>query len=265
MLLSRSAMKFSIVTPSLNQAAFIEATIESVLSQQGDFELEYLVADGGSSDGTLAILDRYRDRLSYASGADGGQSDALNKAFARSTGDVLAWLNSDDVYLPGALARVAETLRATGCRWCFGQCRIIDERGRETRRLVTRYKNRACRSYSRARLLEDNFISQPATFFRRDLWLEAGALDPERWYSMDYDLWLRCARLAEPRFIPEDLASFRWHGTSKSGARFREGSWEAFQTACRSATLPERGAIVRHFIRYLARVTVYGALDLVAR
>lgn len=258
-------MKISVVTPSLNQAPFIERTIESVLAQTGDFVLEYLVMDGGSTDGTLDILERYRGRAEFTVGKDDGQSDALNRGFARTTGDVLCWLNSDDMFLPGALARVAEAFRASGCRWCFGQCRIVDEDDREVRRFVTAYKNRACRRYSLSRFLEDNFVSQPAVFFSRELWEEVGPLDRSLWYSMDYDLWLRFARASEPHFIPADLANFRWHGASKSGARFRDGSWEALQTACRHARLAERGAIIRHFLRYLARLAVYGALDLMGR
>jgi glycosyltransferase involved in cell wall biosynthesis len=254
-------MKISVVTPSLNQAPFIERTIESVLAQTGDFALEYLVVDGGSTDGTLDILERYRGRLAFTAEKDDGQSDALNRGLARTTGDVLCWLNSDDTYLPGALARVAEAFQPAGRWWCFGQCRIVDVNDREIRRFVTAYKNRACRSYTLTRFLQDNFISQPAVFFSRELWNEAGPLDRSLWYSMDYDLWLRFARVSEPRFIPADLANFRWHGGSKSGARFRDGSWEAFQTACRHATLAERNAIVRHFFRYLARVAVYGGLD----
>jgi glycosyltransferase involved in cell wall biosynthesis len=93
-------MKFTIVTPSYNQGRFIERTVRSVLEQEGDFQLEYLVIDGGSTDETVSVLERYRDRLSYISEPDEGQSEAINKGFARATGDVVAWLNSDDVYLP---------------------------------------------------------------------------------------------------------------------------------------------------------------------
>jgi len=261
----RNTMKISVVTPSLNQGAFIERTIESVLAQTGDFDLEYLVADGGSTDGTREILERHRGRITFTVGQDDGQSDALNKAFAMTTGDVLCWLNSDDTYRPGALARVVEAFRSTNRRWCFGQCRIVDENDREVRRFVTAHKNRACRRYSLSRFLEENFVSQPAVFFTRELWNEAGPLDRSLWYSMDYDLWLRFGRIAEPHFIPVDLANFRWHGGSKSGARFRDGSWEAFQTACRHARRAERGAVARHFVRTLGRVAVYGVLDRTGR
>ena len=119
-------MKISVVTPSLNQATFIGRTIESVFAQTGDFTVEYLVVDGGSTDGTLDVLERYRGELRTIVEKDDGQSDALNNGFSRTTGEVLCWLNSDDTFLPGALAQVAEAFRTTGRSWCFGQCRIVD-------------------------------------------------------------------------------------------------------------------------------------------
>jgi glycosyltransferase involved in cell wall biosynthesis len=255
-------VKFTIITPSFNQGAFIERTIRSVLEQKGDFELEYLVIDGGSADETLSILDRYRDRLSWVSEADRGQSDAINKGFARAAGDVVAWLNSDDVYLPGALERVASTLRGTGARWAFGQCRIIDDRDREIRRAIAWYKNRLSRRYSLRRLLTKDFIPQPATFFRRDLLEQAGPLDLESHYAMDYELWLRFAKICDPAFIPHDLAGFRWHGTSKSSGSYRKAAWEAYEAARRHARPAERLALVEHYLHVLSLVAGYQLLDL---
>ena len=255
-------MKISVVTPSFNQAAFIERTIESVLSQRGDFELEHLVVDAGSTDGTLDILRRHQGRLRWISEKDRGQSDAINKGFRMAAGDVLAWLNSDDTYEPGALDAVARTLRDTGVRWCFGECRIVDERDREVRRLISRYKSWVSRRYSLRRLLGRNFIPQPATFFRRDLIEEAGPLDESLHYAMDYDLWLRFARLAPPTFVPRPLAAFRWHGGSKTGGRYRTAAWECFRIARDRARGGERLALAQHLAHYAAEVVVYRALDL---
>lgn len=256
-------MKLSIVTPSYNQGSFIERTIRSVLEQRGDFELEYLVVDGGSTDETLSILKRYRDRLAYVSEPDRGQSDAINKGFARATGEVVAWLNSDDVYLPGALAAVARTLGTSGPRWCFGQCQIIDENEREIRRGIKHYKNWHGRHYSFRRLLTKDFIPQPATFFRRDLLAQVGAVDVDCHLAMDYDLWLRFGRVAEPAFIPRDLAGFRWYSGSKSGRGFEKAAWEAFAAARKQARGWERLSIAEHYVHVLSLVAGYRFLDAV--
>ncbi|MDD5724475.1 MAG: glycosyltransferase family 2 protein [Syntrophales bacterium] len=160
-------MKISVVTPSLNQGEFMERTIQSVLSQHGDFELEHIIVDGGSTDGTLDIIEKYKGRLTLLSGRDRGQSDAINKGFAMASGDILAWLNSDDTYEPGALSEVAEIHRKHEFEWYFGNCRNIDENDREIRKLITRYKMFESRRYSLRRLLSKDFISQPAVFLRK--------------------------------------------------------------------------------------------------
>jgi glycosyltransferase involved in cell wall biosynthesis len=258
-------VRFTVVTPSFNQGVFIERAIESVLGQRGDFELEHLVVDGGSTDGTLAVLRRYQGRLKWISEKDRGQSDALNKGFRMASGEVLAWLNSDDTYLPGSLDLVARQLRASGARWCFGQCRIIDERDREIRRPITWYKNRLSRRYSLRRLITQDFVPQPAVFFRRDLLEQVGPIDESRHYTMDYDLWLRFGRVAEPLFLPAYLANFRWHGASKNGSAYRAAARESFEVARRHARPEERAALWRHRVHWASLVAVYGLLDLAAR
>ncbi len=254
-------MRVSIVTPSFNQGRFIERTIESVLAQRGGFELEYLVVDGGSTDETRSILERHADRLRFVSEPDRGQSDAINKGFRAATGDVLAWLNSDDTYEPGAIDAAVRTL--ANARWCYGQCRIIDEHDREIRRPVTWYKNHLSRRFSRGRLLRKCFVPQPAVFFRRELLEEVGPVDEACRYSMDYDLWLRFARVAEPAFLPAYLARFRWHGASKNGAAYRAAAWETFQTARRHARPGDRIELARHLVHFATLVATYKALDLV--
>ncbi len=255
-------MKVSVVTPSFNQGAYIERTIESVLAQRGAFELEYLVVDGGSTDETLAILRRYEGRLRFVSERDRGQSDAINKGIRMTTGDVVAWLNSDDTYAPGALDAVVRTLGGTGARWCFGECPIIDEQDVEVRSAIARYKAWVSRRYSLRRLLGRNFIPQPATFFRRDILDEVGPLDESLHFAMDYDLWLRFARVAEPVFVPRPLARFRWHGASKTGAGYRAGAWECFRIASARARGVERLALPEHLLHLAAQLAVYRLLDL---
>jgi glycosyltransferase involved in cell wall biosynthesis len=253
-------LKVSVVTPSFNQGAFIERTIESVVSQRGGFELDYLVVDGGSTDETLSILRRYEGRLRFVSEPDAGQADAINKGFRMTSGEVVAWLNSDDTYAPGALEAAVRALR--GARWCFGGCRVVDENDREVRSGVSWYKHWVARRYSKRRLLGRNFISQPATFFRRDLLEQAGPLDPRMHLAMDYDLWLRFAQLAEPAFLLQTLANFRWHGRSKSGSRYRAMAWECFNIARARAQGAERIAVAEHFLHFAGEIAAYGLFDL---
>ena len=132
-------MRISVVTPSYNQAAFVERAIGSVLSQTGDFELEYIVMDGGSTDGTVEILRHYDDRLTWLSEKDKGQSDAINKAFKLTTGEIIGWLNSDDYYAPGALAATARCRQThpDSVAWA-GVTQEISSAGEARRRLVPR-------------------------------------------------------------------------------------------------------------------------------
>ncbi|HVI94362.1 MAG TPA: glycosyltransferase family 2 protein [Anaeromyxobacter sp.] len=254
-------MKLSVITPSYNQAAFVERTVRSVLSQRGDFELEYLVVDGGSRDGALDILRRYEGQLRLVAEPDRGQCDAINKGFRMATGEVVAWLNSDDVYAPGALDAVVRTFRETGARWCFGECKIVDEADRPIRGAISAYKAWVSRRYSVRRLLARNFIPQPAVFFRRELLEAAGPLDESLRYAMDYDLWLRFARLAEPVFVPRPLAAFRWHARSVTGAGYARGAWECLAIARRRARGLERVALAKHLLHAAAEVAVYRTLD----
>jgi glycosyltransferase involved in cell wall biosynthesis len=250
-------MKFSIITPSYNQGAFIERTIRSIHSQEGDFELEHLVMDGGSSDGTLAILRRHEDRLRWISGPDRGQSDAINKGVADTTGDLIAWLNSDDLYEPGALQAVAESYDAQPFDWCFGNCRNIDEHDNEIRRAIARYKRYQARHYSFRHLIRRDFVSQPATFFSRAAYDRVGPIDLSLHYSMDYDYWLRLGRGSAPAFIDRTLASFRWHTQSKNGSLYRRAAWETFQTARRHARRTERVDLAFHFAHVMILSGLY--------
>jgi len=212
-------MKISIITPSFNQANFLPRTLASVLGQQGDFELEHRVIDGGSTDGCLDVLRSIDDpRFSFISEPDDGQADAINKGFAQTSGGIVAWLNSDDLYETGALAAVAEAFAANPEKaWLTGSCVIIDEHNRPIRAGVRRYKDRRLRRYSYRALLRENFISQPATFWRRDALKRVGPLDPTLNWAMDYDLWLRLGRVSDPIVLDRPLARFRLHATSKTG------------------------------------------------
>lgn len=210
-------MKITIVTPVLNGARFLRETIESVLSQRGDFELEYIVRDGGSTDGTLEILREYGDQLRVISAKDGGPAMAINAGMAEATGDLLAWLNADDVYEAGALQKVTDFFsRHPQKKWCYGRCGIMDEAGREIRRPVTWYKNLIGWMYNRSILLCENYINQPATFWRRELWRDCGGLSTAYKAAFDYDLWIRMGAVSRPVHLRTGLARFRRHAGSIS-------------------------------------------------
>jgi glycosyltransferase involved in cell wall biosynthesis len=224
-------MRISIITPSLNQGPFIERTIQSVLSQKGDFDLEYSVIDGGSSDNTAAVVEKYKNDLKWISEADEGQSEAINKGLNLASGDVVAWINSDDTYEPEALSKVAEVYRKTGFDWCIGKCRNIDEHDREIRKWITQYKVYKCKTYSYNRLLTKNFIPQPAVFISRDMANEVGPLRVDQHYTMDYEYWLRIGQKSDPLFLDAFLANFRWHSRSKCGKDYQKMTREAYLTA----------------------------------
>lgn len=250
-------MRFTIVTPSLNQGAYIERTLQSIQAQRREVDVEHLVVDGGSTDGTLDILRRHEGQVSWTSGPDQGQSDAINKGLRRATGDILAWLNSDDVYEPGALAAVAAAYRTQPFRWAFGNCRIIDPADREIRRAVTIYKIRQSRRYSFRRLLRRDFIPQPAVFFTREAFEQTGDLDGGLHYSMDYDYWLRLGRRGHPCYLDRTLAGFRWHAQSKNGGAYRAAALETLRTAQRHARSGEGFDVFMHRLHVLALVAVY--------
>ncbi len=229
-------MKFSIITPSFNQCRYLKRTMDSILNQEGAFELEWIVMDGGSTDGTLELLrDRSDPRILWQSEKDKGQSDALNKGLARAGGELIGWLNSDDLYTPGALAAVAEAFqRHSDAQWLVGRCGIVDQEDRPIRHGITRYKNRLLDRYTRRRLLAgNNPISQPAVFWRRSFGQQAGPLDVTLHHAMDYDLWLRMSQLAEPLILKRELSLFRVHSTSKSGTQTAERFAEQYAVAHR--------------------------------
>lgn len=235
-------MRLWIVTPSFNQAAYLRETLSSVLSQTGPFELRHVVVDGGSTDGSVELMASTDDpRLTWTTGPDAGQSDAVNKGLAAvdmadpAGGDVVGWLNSDDLYLPGALAEVARTFADPAVQWAVGRYRVIDDAGRPIRQSIVRYKERFLRRYRYRQLLRENFIAQPAVFWRVGFGRAVGRLDVSLHYTMDYDLWLRMGQRAAPRLIDRELAAFRVHGSSKTGRINRAQFDEGYTVAARHA------------------------------
>jgi glycosyltransferase involved in cell wall biosynthesis len=200
--------RITIVTPCLNAAGTLEACLASV-STQGYPELEHLVVDGGSTDGTLELLEA-ADGVRFISESDEGRPDAVNKGVRMASGEVIGFLNADDFYEPGALAAVGEAFSADPeAMWLTGYCRIVDAAGEEIRRPVTGYKNFLLRHFSFALYLTQNFVSDPATFVRRAALDAVGPLDNRYRISHDYDLWLRVARRWPPVVLERYLSNFR--------------------------------------------------------
>jgi glycosyltransferase involved in cell wall biosynthesis len=227
-----SAPAITVVTPCLNARETIEETLASVRAQDYP-HVEHVVVDGGSTDGTLEILER-AEGIRYVSEPDRGLAHALNKGIGLATGEVIGSLNADDVYLPGALTRVGEVFaRRPDALWATGRCRIIDGEGRVIRRPVKAYKDLLLSRYSHVLYLTHNFIAAPATFIHRRGHELAGLYDERFRISVDYDMFLRLAKLSDPVVINEDVACFRMaHGSgslSMSGfeRQFREHAQNA--------------------------------------
>jgi glycosyltransferase involved in cell wall biosynthesis len=218
----------TVVTPCLNAASTLPEALASV---PADPDVEHVVVDGGSRDGTVDLLSR-APGVRYVSEPDRGLSDAMNKGVAMASGEWIGWLNADDYYLPGAVERVLAAMRShAGALWLTAPCLIVDGAGREIRGGVTRYKRFFLRHYGRRSLLVQNYVAAPSTFVRRSALLEAGGFDERFRYSMDYDLWLRLAERADPVVLDEPVAAFRMAGDSLSMTGFERQFEEHAQNA----------------------------------
>ena len=203
--------KVSIITPSYNQGRFLEAAIRSVLAQTYP-NIEYILVDGGSQDESIEIIHKYEARFAWwASEKDRGHADALNKGFAHAGGEILAWLNSDDVYDPQAVAEAVAALQQhPEVGMVYADASLIDDTGA----VVGQF---AARQTDYRRLLRGSVhIPQATTFFRADLWRQLGPLDLSLFFSFDYDLWVKIARVSRLLYVPRRWAQFRIHEDGKT-------------------------------------------------
>lgn len=242
-------MKISIITPSYNQVDYIGRTIESIISQKGDFELEYIIVDGNSNDGSVEVIRSYGERderIQWVSEPDNGQSDAINKGLRKATGDVVAFLNSDDMYKPGALQAIAEQVqRHPEAHWFTGYCDIVDADDVTNGGLVTQYKNFWLRHFSKSVLMVLNPISQPATFWRREALKATGFINEDEHLVMDYEYWCRLAQNYRLYVVPQYLASFRITADTKSNTQ----TTKQFTDEIRVADTYTRNPLLRLFHR----------------
>jgi glycosyltransferase involved in cell wall biosynthesis len=223
----------SIITPSYNQAAFLEQTIQSVLGQEG-VPVEYLIVDGGSTDGSVEIIRKYADRLAWwVSERDAGQAEAINKGLQRAKGEIVAWLNSDDLYLPGTIARAVTAFEAhPETSLVFGDAVTIDPAGRQIGRL-------AFGDWGLDELMGFRIICQPAVLMRRTILEQAGYLDPSYHYLLDHQLWLRIARLSPICHVPQVWAQARHHPGAKNVAQPEGFSRETLRLLAWMETQPD--------------------------
>lgn len=216
--------KISVVMPSFNSVDFIERSIRSVVEQDYS-NTELFIKDGGSDDGTIEIIKRYSKKypriIKWQSRKDKGQTDAINIGMKKISGDILTYLNADDVYMEGSLKKVGEYFHKNPkTMWVYGKCNIIDGYDKEIRPWITQYKNFWMRNYSYITLLVLNYISQMGVFWRKEASEKIGSFDSIQHYVMDYDYWLRLGEKYKPGFINEYLASFRIVPQTKSSTGF---------------------------------------------
>jgi glycosyltransferase involved in cell wall biosynthesis len=205
--------KISVVTPSLNQSQFLEETILSVRGQEYP-NLEHIIMDGGSTDGTLEILEKYQNtyNLRWISEPDKGQSDAINKGFRIAQGDIIGWVNSDDTYMPGAVIKAVEVFNTRpDIGWVYGNGYWVDSDGR----VLCVYQGKPF-DYKELVVNGMYFIPQPSLFFRRNLLNNIGFLDENIHTTMDYDFFLRLGLRARAEYIPAIMATRRLHSGAKS-------------------------------------------------
>lgn len=213
----------SVITPSYNQAAFLEQTIQSVLGQEYPY-IEYLVIDGSSVDSSVEIIKKYADRLAYwISEKDSGQAEAINKGFVRAKGEILTWLNSDDYYLPNTISSVVKCFEENpDVVMVYGDMLAVDGNGQTIN--VLKYKQLTSED-----LLCFQIIGQPSVFFRRAALEKAGPLDTTFHFLLDHHLWIRLAQQGRILHVPQVWSAARYHAEAKNRARAAEFGREAFR------------------------------------
>lgn len=214
--------RITVVTPSYNQARFLATTIESVVHQEYP-GLEFMIVDGGSTDDSLSIIHTYENKIAYwTSEPDRGQSSAINKGFVRATGDIVAWLNSDDCYCKNALTVVGNYFALhPGCMWLAGNILFMDVNGKIIRRKKPYFSRFILRHGSSS-------LYQPNVFVNRKVLKEVGFLNEEFHAIMDREWFCRIAERYEPALVDVDLALFRWHPASKSSSGNKSKHWHHY-------------------------------------
>ncbi|MDQ3004218.1 MAG: glycosyltransferase [Chloroflexota bacterium] len=247
----------SIITPSYNQARYLDATIQSVLSQDYP-RIEYIVIDGASTDGSVEIIKKYAKTLEsdsllskaqshsidwWISEKDNGQADAINKGLARANGNILAWLNSDDYYFPNTISAAVKVFEDNpDVVMLYGDMLAVDEQGQTINLL--KYRQLSLKD-----LLCFQIIGQPAAFFRRTAYEKTGGLDPKFHFLLDHHLWIRLAQQGRILHVPQIWAAARYHAEAKNRAKAAEFGREAFRILGWAKSQPGLSEVVAHVER----------------
>jgi GT2 family glycosyltransferase len=228
----------SIVTPSYNQAPYLEQTIQSVLEQDYP-RIEYFVIDGGSTDNSVEIIKKYEDRLAYwVSEKDRGQAEAINKGFARASGEILAWLNSDDYYLLNTVSVAVRCFEQNqDVVMAYGDMLAVDGEGKTIN--ILRYKQLSLED-----LLCFQIIGQPSVFFRRSAFEKAGPLETSFHFMLDHHLWIRLAQQGRILHVPQIWSAARYHAEAKNRAKAAEFGREAFRVLDWAEKQPDLAEVV---------------------
>lgn len=256
------SLKISIVMPCWNTVEFIERSIRSVVEQDYD-NVELIIQDGLSQDGTVEIIKayakKYPKKIKWVSEKDKGQADAINQGMKKVTGDIVTYLNADDVYKPGTLKTIADYFeKHPNTMWVYGKCDIIDGDDKEIRGWITAYKNFWLTTYSYSTLLILNYISQMACFWRKEAAKEVGEFDVNQYLVLDYDYWLRLGKRYPAGVIHKYLASFRITANNKSSVGFLKQFKDEYNVAKRFTNNP----IIQflHYLNYVGVISIYTVL-----
>ncbi len=253
--------KISIVTPSYNQAEFIEETIRSVICQ-GYPNLEYIIIDGGSTDGSVEIIKKYEEYLTYwVSEPDQGQAHAINKGLRKTNGEIIAWINSDDTYLPNTFLRISKLFKDKSQRLVFGKAHYINDKSQ----IIGTYNSFPLpNGYQKFRYWRGWGIPQATVFFNKNLLDDYGYIDESYNYSFDYELFIRYSQHLQFTFLNEFFANYRIHEKSKTG------DWEKnkklFFSDCEIINSKYLEKIPHHFIKLtLDRLIIYPVSNIFKR
>lgn len=207
-------MDFSIIVPTFNAELYLKECLDSIVNQCHDGKTQIIVVDGMSTDKTLEIIKNYEVHL--ICGKDKNEPDALNKGFALANGDIVAWLDADDVYSSNTLKIVENYFVNNRTDWVYGKSYFINEQGKHIRRIITTLKEVLQKNYSYSKLCNLSFLAQPSVFMTRKLYQDVGEFNIDYPLIFDYEYWLRVGTFTSPIYIPEYLSSMRAHPCSNS-------------------------------------------------